>query len=784
MRSSFLGCEHLETLSSQLAISSASRYGEKEDKYEIDYSNNAQNVVDLLQKMKFEDVSTNKYYTLEKEEDSSAVAVGYKEIKTSENNYTLLAVVPRSAGYKQEWVGDFNVGNSGIHEGFKLARDEILRYLKKYIQDNNIKGNLKIWTVGHSRGAAVANMLGAFFAGGGIEYFGDSVSLTPEDVYCYTYATPTTIIAGIDKNIELSVGGYRGGEEYLNDTKGDPFLYTKGGQVDPKDKIYGGIRNFISPYDFITKLPIESWGYTRYGTDISVDHDGKVAESVMVNKLKETSLYAYNKYVNKCGPSLFEGKTFDIKTLEIVKDNNNKIGLNDFVKARIDGLAHKANTLEVYNNGYQDGLKDTAGIYGMALVFFDEIDINEDIDDKDNLIYSILFTYLAYASDCLQEEGRAQNDTDAFKIAIEELLEFATDKEVNDNTTIDEIVESILRCACESKNEILLDKLVSLIIEKVPKEYHGIFKNVIGQYHKDYDKEEEIDAKEILKEFFKACVYGADENAPIYSTNPTAKEARNNLYQIVSFALTFLVPDGGYTLASTMFMDENGNCTGAGTISNLIDTIYPMLMKVKDKDGNIIKTCEDFNEAADYRLVNLIDELFDDIIDKSKEKFGEKFQEDLKRHVENAKENISSIREAFTYFFLYDKEGFNTEKIIGNITTFISNPEVITLPHFNELYIAYAKAAQTVDCGYENHIEKDKTEETEVVETNVDGEKADEANTDEIKENNAETNTISDNPKTGDNIAIWIIVLVIGIVGMIGTILFVLNLKKRDKSRK
>ncbi len=38
------------------------------------------------------------------------------------------------------------------------------------------------------------------------------------------------------------------------------------------------------------------------------------------------------------------------------------------------------------------------------------------------------------------------------------------------------------------------------------------------------------------------------------------------------------------------------------------------------------------------------------------------------------------------------------------IFSFISNPEVITLPHYNEVYIAYAKAAQKVDCGYEDHI--------------------------------------------------------------------------------
>ena len=761
MRSSFLGCEHLETLSSQVAISSASWYGEEEDQYEVDYSNNSHNVVDFLKKMDFKDVSTNKYYTLEKEENSGAVAVGHKTITTSGKTYTLLAVIPRSAGYKQEWVGNFNVGDSGIHDGFKAARDEMLRYVKKYIQDNNIEGNLKVWTVGHSRGAAVSNMLGAFFAGGGIEYFGNSVSITPEDVYCYTYATPTTIIPGTDKNVELSVAGYRGGEEYLSDTVGDAYAYTKGGQVDPKDKVYGGIRNFISPYDFITMLPPEAWGYTHYGTDVSIDHDGKVTEKLMLDELKEVSPYAYNKYVNKSGPNLFEGMTFDIKKLKLVKDNKN-VDLSNFVKDRIDGLAYKANSIDTYiNNNYQDGLKAAAGIYGMALVFFneDDIDINRVMDDKENLIYSVLFSYLAYASDCLQEEGRAGNDVEASKIAIEELLTYVTDKEVNDNTTVDEVIESFFKLACESENEILLDKIVSLIVGAIPEDYQDMFINVVAPYHKDYNSESTISSEEAWKTFIKACVYGTDQEAPAYANFPTAKDARKMLYQMVSFALLFMLPEDGYALSIALFMDDEGEPTGSGTITNLIDVIYPMLMKVKDEDGNTIKSFQNFAEAADYRLVNLLENILGGIIDNSKNKYGEKFQADLRRHVENAKENITSIREAFLYFFLHDGDGFSTEKVIGNIATFINNPEAITLPHYNEVYIAYAKAAQAVDCGYEDHLTKEIEKETKTEESSY---KVD---------SKTDISTFG-NPKTGDTIQIWISLFIVSIIEIAVTVLY------------
>lgn len=48
-------------------------------------------------------------------------------------------------------------------------------FVKNYISEKNIKGNLKIWTAGHSRGAATANMLGGFFAGAGDDYLGNGV---------------------------------------------------------------------------------------------------------------------------------------------------------------------------------------------------------------------------------------------------------------------------------------------------------------------------------------------------------------------------------------------------------------------------------------------------------------------------------------------------------------------------------------------------------------------------------------------------------------------------------
>ena len=464
-RSSFIGCEHLEILSAQLSIASASRYGLEEDHYEIDPSNNAYNIINLLKDMKFEDVSTNKYYTIEKQENSTGVAVGHKTITVSGKEYTLLVIVPRSAAYKQEWAGDFIVGDGDIHGGFKAARDEILRYVKKYINQNNISGDVKVWTAGHSRGAALANMIGGFFAGGGIEYFENKIGITPEDVYCYTFATPRTIKDGLDKNTELSVAGNRTDELYKDDTIGDAFTYTKGGKVNVKDDVYKGIRNFITSNDIFPKLPPKVWGFTHYGTYIPVDH-GVITEEAMLKELKQISPFAYNQYVNGVNQNTFEFKTFDLKTLSIVKDKKQDKNMNfgTFLDERLKGLTYNAGTNKLYvDQNYEEALKSLAGVYGLAQQLFDE-GIHED-----DLVEPLIFSYLAYASERLQSEGKATSENEAITVALTELLEFFTEEKIDKDTfTVDQFVELFAKYYYENENKPIITELNSEIVKIIP----------------------------------------------------------------------------------------------------------------------------------------------------------------------------------------------------------------------------------------------------------------------------------------------------------------------------
>ena len=758
-RSSFLGCKHLEVLSIQVASASVSYY-DMEDKYETDPSENAHNITKFLEDMKFNDISTNNYYKKEKHENSMGVAVGHKCIVQDGNEYTLLAIIPRSAGYQQEWAGNFTVGDGDIHKGFKLARDEILRYVKTYIEDNNITGDLKVWTTGWSRGAAVSNMIGGFFAGGGIEYFGENVTITPEDVYCYTIGTPKTIKDGLDKNEELSVSGSRTESEYTDDTQGESFQYNKGGNVSAKDSIYSGIRSIVSPDDAFSLLPIEEWGFTNYGEIIPLNK-ALSSESDMMEELNSISEYVYSQYIINSEIKKFKNKTFDLKTLSIV-DASGITSPTDFLKQRIKGLLEVSNTNKEYqDNHYQDALKSIAGTFGMSEALFKSGNGISEIETSD-LIEALSYSYLAYASEQLQKEGKAENETEAIAIAIEELLTNFTGEEI-DNTsfTIDDLIRIFAKYISDNENEPISDKVVSGIISFVPEENRWFF-NAFKSFDKNNTPDHEVTAEEGLKAFIKACYYGADPDCNYAGTYDEPIQVRNLLCMTMVIALSSEMPE-----IISLFSDEHGQVTGkAAKFEDALEIVLNKIKTVKNGEGTIIKTYSNMSEVADDKIVNLLDKVLIELIDKSEDLYGEKFKNEFERQVNTLKENITEAREALTSLMFYLDDGFNTKEMIDNIVTFVDNAMLIPTIHYNEIYLAYARTSNRYD---EHYIDEETNEDEEETEQE----------SEESKNNSTEIEK-SGNIKTGDRILMWIVLLVVSIIGMITIVFYYKKINKKN----
>ena len=121
----------------------------------------------------------------------------------------------------EEWLSNFEVGYSAQHLGFSQAADCAEQRVCEYLMERGLRGELGFLVTGYSRGGAVADILGKRLC----DRFGS------DSVRGYTFAAPNTT---------------------------RPF----------RGASYGGLFNIVRDEDLFTRLPLESWGYTRFGGTI------------------------------------------------------------------------------------------------------------------------------------------------------------------------------------------------------------------------------------------------------------------------------------------------------------------------------------------------------------------------------------------------------------------------------------------------------------------------------------------------------------------------------------
>lgn len=135
--------------------------------------------------------------------DNIACGIASKKLSSGE---TLIAIAVRGGGYESEWGSNFTVGKTGDHEGFKNAADLVYKRLKEYIEENEINGNIKIWITGFSRAGATSNLLAAKLDNRLVDNsakIGNAI-YTKKDIYAYCFATP----AGADVSNEPNSDKY------------------------------------------------------------------------------------------------------------------------------------------------------------------------------------------------------------------------------------------------------------------------------------------------------------------------------------------------------------------------------------------------------------------------------------------------------------------------------------------------------------------------------------------------------------------------------------------------
>lgn len=180
-------------------------------------------------------------YSVDKD-DVTDFYVGHKRyVYNGEEHEIIIASIRGTNGTNEEWSSNFDVGadtseyyaatgnyhphwvNKQHHKGFDVAANRVLERLNGYI-DTYVNKNAKktILLTGHSRGAAIANLLG--------KHFEDDPAYRS---FTYTYAAPnSTTMANTSS--------------------------------------YRTIFNVVNTDDLITYLPLENWGFSRYGTTKAV----------------------------------------------------------------------------------------------------------------------------------------------------------------------------------------------------------------------------------------------------------------------------------------------------------------------------------------------------------------------------------------------------------------------------------------------------------------------------------------------------------------------------------
>ena len=306
------------------------------------WSKKDQNIKALFKKLGFKNYYASEGFITEPQTDSIGFAIGSK--KLNDLGCTLIAVGLRGAGYGTEWGGNFNLGRNGQHKDFSANKEKLLTALKEYIKDNHIKGRVKLWLNGYSRGGAVANLAAAAIDEGALKDTG--ITLGTKDLYAMTFEAPQGA---------MIADGLTGAK-------------------------YDNIWTFINPNDIVPLVAMKEYGFGRYGRVWNYPTQGN--DKNYASKKKAMSKLFYAMKAHEVAEELkfdsFTNYKIDLTDGVIAKDKANKMLLPEFEQKlvhtiAIDLVGTRANFVSEYQNGFRTIL---TVIMGKKLLNGNELDVD------------------------------------------------------------------------------------------------------------------------------------------------------------------------------------------------------------------------------------------------------------------------------------------------------------------------------------------------------------------------------------------------------------------------
>lgn len=242
------------------------------------------NLKAAYEKLEFSEMEFHNYgEPLNKTDDYVAYGIAKKEITVNDATWTLFAVQIRVSGYAGEWVSNFHIdpypiGGVNYSEGFGKPAQEIYGKLKTEIDKISLPGegqttggdqtkNVKIWISGFSRAAAVSNALA-----GELTRNADTLKLSKDNIYAYTFATPNDVLINSSENVETD---------------------------------YTNIHNTLNPCDIVPVVPMSvnlyGWNYGRYGTTHYFNYGeyDSGERTLITDKYQAITHDTYNPYTPK-----------------------------------------------------------------------------------------------------------------------------------------------------------------------------------------------------------------------------------------------------------------------------------------------------------------------------------------------------------------------------------------------------------------------------------------------------------------------------------------------------
>ena len=205
--------------------------------------------------------------------DFAAFNVAEKDVVIGGESRHLVVAVVRGTPGDYEWISNFNVGTTGDHAGFFAAAREIEPVIAGYLEDYDASENI-LWITGHSRGAAVANVLAGMFTTEKNGWFAtEHPGLLEAETSGLLAAESSGLPAGESPEVHeaesprLPAAEKRYYGDYVRAENIYGYCFACPAVSVNADTELRNIHNYCIPGDIVTQVPLEKWGYKRFGVD-------------------------------------------------------------------------------------------------------------------------------------------------------------------------------------------------------------------------------------------------------------------------------------------------------------------------------------------------------------------------------------------------------------------------------------------------------------------------------------------------------------------------------------